>query len=209
MRARHLSCLVVLCLLCSGCASLLKPDVSAEPAALRPGQYALDPDHAALLFKIDHLGFSKFVGRFESVKASLDFDEADPTAARIEAIVDMTSLDIANDAFAATLMGPGWFDAEAFPEAVFRSTAIEVTGENRGRMTGDLTLRGATLPATFEVVFNGGGRDRLRGAYVVGFSATGRISRSAYGIDRFGALIADDAAVVIEAEFVRKQRVSP
>ncbi len=192
----------------AGCASalapVLKPNVSAEATALRDGAYNLDKTHAALLFKINHLGFSEFVGRFERFDVSLDFDAETPQAARIEAVIDMASLDIANDEFAATLMGPDWFDAGAYPEAVFRSTAIEVTGDNKGVMTGDLTLHGVTKPATLNVTFNGGGNDRLRGAYVVGFSAKTTIDRTAFGVDRFKRLIADDVVIEIEAEFIRK-----
>jgi len=190
----------------AGCASLLAPNVKTDPAALRAGQYALDPDHAALVFRIDHLGFSQFVGRFEKFSASLDFDEADPTSARVEAIIDMTSLDVANDEFAETLQGSDWFDAEAYPEAVFRSTAISVTDENAGVMTGDLTLHGVTAPVSLDVVFNGGAPDRLRGGnYVVGFSARGAFSRGAFGVDRFGGLIGDNVAIEIEAEFIRSR----
>ncbi len=196
------------CLIAGGCASVLapalKPNVSTEAAALREGTYALDTDHAALLFKIDHLGFSAFAGRFERFDVSLDFDPENPRAARIEAIIDMTSLDIANDAFATELMGPKWFDAENHPETVFRSTGINVTGENTGTMTGDLTLHGITLPATLDIVFNGGGNDRLRSAYVVGFSATTTINRSAFGVDRFSGLITEEVSIEIEAEFIRK-----
>ncbi len=188
----------------TGCASLVAPRVAAEPAALKEGQYALDPSHAALTFKIDHLGFSNYVGRFERFDAELDFDAEDPAAARVEAVIDVSSLDIANDDFAATLTGPDWFDAAAFPEAVFRSTAIEITGENTGRMTGDLTLKGVTAPVTLDVVFNGGARDILRGAYVVGFSASGTFDRTVFGVDKFAGVVGNEVTIEIEAEFERK-----
>jgi polyisoprenoid-binding protein YceI len=116
----------------------------------------------------------------------------------------MTSLDIANDAFAATLLGPDWFDAGAFPQAVFRSTLVEATGSNTGRMTADLTLHGVTRPVTLDVVFNGGGQDLIRGAYVVGFSASGRISRKAFGVENLEAIVGDDVRIEIEAEFLRR-----
>jgi polyisoprenoid-binding protein YceI len=192
----------------AGCTSILapalKPNVRTEATALRDGAYMLDKDHAALLFGIDHLGFSTFPGRFERFDVSLDFDTDNPQAARIEAVIDMTSLDIANDEFAATLMGPDWFDAGAYPEASFRSTAITLTGDNSGEMTGEMTLHGVTAPVTFEVTFNGGGRDRLRGAYIVGFSARAMIDRTAFGVSRFRGLITDEVGITIEAEFIKK-----
>jgi len=186
------------------CASLVAPKVESEPAALKEGAYALDPDHAALLFKVDHSGYSMFVGRFERFEASLDFDEGDVAASHVVAIIDIASLDVANDPFAETLKGPDWFDAGAHPQAVFRSTTAERTGENMGRMTGELTLKGVTAPISLDVVFNGGANDFLRGGYVVGFSARGTFSRKAFGIDRLEAFVGDEVTIEIEAEFVKR-----
>jgi polyisoprenoid-binding protein YceI len=177
--------------------------VKTEPQALRAGAYTLDKEHASLVFKVDHLGYSAYLGRFEHFDAALDFDANDPAAARVEATVDIASLDVANDGFAKTLTGPDWFDAGRFPQASFRSTTIERTGDNTGRMTGDLTLRGVTAPVTLDVVFNGGAQDFLRGGYVVGFSAKGAFSRKAFGVDKFDGLVGDTASIEIEAEFVR------
>ena len=188
----------------SACASLITPKVTATPEALRPGAYELDTEHAALVFRIDHMGFSHFVGRFDKFDASLDFDQADPTSAKLEAIIDMTSLALPDANFAKTLMGPGWFDAETYPQAIFKSTAINVTGDNTGTVTGDLTLHGQTHPVTLDVTFNGGGQDMLRGAYVTGFSATGSFNRSDFGISKFVGPVSDEVDLMIETEFTKK-----
>lgn len=199
--------IAILTLALSGCAALapaLAPAVNTNPTALREGQYALDRDHAALLFKVSHLGFAKYVGRFERFDVSLDFDADNPEAARVDAVIDMTSLDVANDPFANTLMGPNWFDAGQYPEAFFRSTGIEVIGENTGVMTGELTMHGVTNPVTMEVTFNGGGRDRLRSAYVIGLSAVSEIDRRDFGVDRFTGFVGNKVELEIEAELVRR-----
>lgn len=188
----------------AGCASLVAPKPTADREKLRSGAYVLDPEHVSVLFKIDHLGFSTYVGRFKAVEASLDFDAADPSAARLEAIIEIASLDVPTDAFAQTLTGPGWFDAGAFPQAIFRSETITVTGDNTGRVEGGLTLHGVTAPFALDVVFNGGDRDFLRGAYVIGFSATGRLDRTQFGVDKFSGVIADEVLLEIEAEFIRR-----
>lgn len=190
-------------LMLAACASLIAPNVESEPAALKEGGYALDPRHASLTFKINHGGYSQFVGRFERFDAALDFEAADVSASRVEAEIEIASLDIANDDFAETLTGPNWFDAASFPAASFRSTLIEKTGDKTGRMTGDLTLRGVTAPVTLDVTFNGGANDILRTGYVVGFSARGVFSRKTFGIDRFEGIVGDDVAIEIEAEFVK------
>ena len=200
--------LPLLILALAGCESLVaavaRPDVTTARVDVEGGEFALDPTHAAVLFRINHLGFADYIGRFEVLDASLDFDPDNPEASSLSATVDIASLDIANEEFAETLTGPDWFDAENHPQAVFRSTAIEVTGEATGRVTGELTLKGTTAPITLDVTFNGGGDDRLRSAYVVGFSATGSFDRTAFGINRFSGLITDMVRIEIEAEFLRR-----
>lgn len=184
-------------------ATFLKPDVQAAPASVPAGDYKLDPAHASLFFRINHLGYSTYVGRFERFDASLSGDPAAPEAAAVTAIVDMTSLNIANPDFATELMGPDWFDAAAFPQASFRTLGLKRIGETEADISGELTLKGKTQPVTIRARLNGSGYDRLRGADVVGFSATMPISRAAFGIDRFSGLLADDVELQIEAEFVK------
>ncbi|GAB4522625.1 MAG: YceI family protein [Parvularculaceae bacterium] len=188
----------------AACAQLITPDVSTEAGALRAGAYRLDPDHAVLLFKLNHLGFSTFVGRFNDIEASLDFDESDPAAARLDARVATASIDVNNPEFEETLRGPGWFDTERFPEARFVSTEIEITGENTGRVTGDFTLMGETRPVTLDVTFNGGARNLLTRRYTLGFAASGAFSRSAFGLDNFAPAVGDQVTLEIHAEFQRQ-----
>jgi len=184
-------------------AAVLKPDVAAAPASVPAGDYALDTAHASILFKIDHLGYSTYVGRFERFEASLSGDPARPEAASVSATVDMTSLNIANREFAAELMGPDWLDAANHPQASFRTYGLKIVGENEADISGDLTLKGKTQAVIIRARLNGSAYDRLRGADVVGFSATLPISRSAFGIDKYTGLITNDVLLEIEAEFIR------
>jgi len=200
---RNISFLICIMIMISGCASALAPKPIASTQALKAGGYVLDQSHASLVFKIDHLGFSNYVGRFEKFNASLDFNEGSPADAKVEAVIDIASLDIANDDFAQTLIGPQWFDADAFPQARFKSSRIEITGENTGRMIGDFTLKGVTEEIVLAVTFNGGDRDLLRGAYVIGFSANGSFDRTLFGVDRFAGIIGNEVTIEIEAEFTR------
>ena len=190
-----------------GCTSLVNaaitPQLDASAASLPAGDYTLDTAHAALIFRINHLGFADYVGRFERFEAGLSGDPADPESARLTALIDMTSLDVANPDFAATLMGPDWFNAGAHPQAVFRSTGVSRTEGNNAAVMGELTLNGVTRPITLAVRLNGSGYDRLRGADVVGFSAETEINRSEFGISRFAGPVGETVRIEIEAEFVK------
>jgi polyisoprenoid-binding protein YceI len=185
------------------CGHLL-PRAEAPPASELPaGSYRLDPEHAALLLKIDHLGFSQLVGRFDDFDAILDFDPAHPDAAKLVATIDPASIDFDLPEFEEQLRGPDWFDVARFPEARFESRAIEITGGGAGRITGDLTLHGVTRPVTLEVTFNGAGDSLVTGRYTLGFAASGTLSRSAFGLGAYAPAVGDEVSLEIHAEFQR------
>jgi polyisoprenoid-binding protein YceI len=193
----------------AGCNTLavaaLKPDVQTEAASVPAGDYQLDLKHASILFKIDHLGFSTYIGRFEKFDASLTGDPEHPEAATLTAVVDINSLNVANPDFAEELMGPDWFDAARYPQATFKTYGLKVVGENVADISGDLVLKGKSQAVIIKAKLNGSGYDRLRGADVVGFSATLPIKRSDYGLEKYLGLVGDDVRIEIEAEFVKRQ----
>ncbi len=200
----RISFLLLVALIVPGCTSALAPSVNTDPTALRDGDYKLDPAHATLLFKISHFGISSYVGRFNSFNAVLDFDEEDPANSSLEAIIDVTSLDVNNRTFEDVLRGPNWFDAGSFPEAKFVSKEITVTSENTGVARGDLTIRGVTRPATLDITFNGGLRNTLTTRYTIGFDASTSFKRSEFGLNRFVGLVGDEVNLEFYGEFQRQ-----
>ena len=175
-----------------------------DPARLEAGAYRLHPQHVALLWKVNHLGFSTFVGRFNRVDATLDFDPDDPARSRLEAVVDTASVDSRLPDLDATLRGSGWPDASDHPQAMFRSTAIEVTRPASGPVSGELTLRGVTRPVTLEVTFNGGADNLLTGRYTLGFAATTTLRRSEFGITNLVPAIGEEVELELHVEFLRR-----
>ena len=203
LRRPLIASLLALAALLGGCAALITPNFTTETSELRAGDYTLDPDHAYLLFRVEHLGLSMVVGRFDEVDATLDFDPDDLAALRLDGVVDMTSIDLDNPDLERRLLGGDWLDAEAHPEARFTTTEV-VAGEGGAFVvTGDFTLHGVTLPLELEGRFNGGADNILTGRYTLGFGASGSLSRSAYGIDAFGGLVGDEVGIEIHAEFQR------
>ena len=200
---RRWALLVLLTL--AGCGYLIPANnQTLDPARLEGGAYRLDPDHTALLWKVNHLGFTLYVGRFDRVEGSLDFDPEAPAASRLQVIVETASIGSVDPTLDSDLRGSGWFDAATYPQIVFRSTAIDVTGKNTGRVTGDLTLHGVTRPMTLDVTFNGGATDIITGKYTLGFAATGTIKRSEFGVDDYVPAIGDEAQLEIYTEFLRR-----
>lgn len=182
------------------------PDVSQLPA----GEYRLEKAHASLVFRVSHLGFSNYTASFSDFDAQMQLDPANPTAATLTARVNPRSLTLINapSGFREELLGPSWLDAGQYPEMSFRSTAIEMIDADSARITGDFTMHGQTRPVTLEATFNGGyaGHPMDPNARI-GFSATGVLKRSEFGIatgipapgSSMG--VSDDVTFAIEAEF--------
>ena len=200
---RMLCGLLVLATL-SACASLVRPNFTQEVLEIRPGEYRLDPEHVYIHFKIEHLGLSTVVGRFNRSEASLDFNPNNMADMRLEGVIDMASLDMNNPALEKRLLGSDWFDVARYPETSFLTTEVVPTGGNNIAITGDFTLHGVTRSLTLDAVFKGGADNLLTGKYTLGFAATGSFLRSDYGVDAFGGLIADEVFVEIHAEFQRE-----
>lgn len=205
MRQRKiLITIIVLTVLVSGCGYLLQPNVKQGMINLEAGSYQLDPLHTTVLFKVDHLGLSKFVGRFNRVEASLDYDPHNPAAAKLSAVIDIASIDVNNADFSETLRSASWFNAERYPQAGFVTTSVELVDGNRARFLGDLTLLGVTAPIVLDIHFNGGADNMLSGRYTLGFSATSKFKRSVFGMDQYIPAIGDDVELEIHAEFQRR-----
>ncbi|HIN89666.1 MAG TPA: polyisoprenoid-binding protein [Porticoccaceae bacterium] len=198
----RLSLVLVCSVLLVSCDRLLTPDFNTEITELRSGQYTIDSDHASVLWKINHLGFSTFIGRFNDIEASLDFDPENIENSSVEVIINTAGLDINNPEFAEVLRGSNWFDVENFPQAVYRTTSFLESNENTFVFEGELTLLGVTAPVTLNVVFNGGGRNFLTRKYTLGFSGSANFQRSVFGLSRFTSFgVGDDIDLEIHIEF--------
>lgn len=200
-------------------AAAVAAPVSLEPISAPAGVYAIDPDHASVAFRVNHLGFSFYNARFKRFTAEINFDAANPGASTVTASIDPTSIetDYAGD-YAKFHQGSpfksfnedlannqAWFNAKAFPKIDFVSTALEVTGGKAGKMTGNLTLLGVTKPVTFDVTLVGSAEKHpILGVGVLGFNARTTIKRSDFGMTNYVPNVGDDVEIIIDGEFEQK-----
>lgn len=186
---------------------------SAEAAQLTvpSGTYQLDPAHASLVWKIKHLGLSRYTARFNKFDATITLDAENPTGSEVTATIDPSSVDTDfpfadQKDFNAELTGEQWFNIAEFPEITFQSTELELTGDSVGTMTGDLTFLGVTRPVTLDVTLNGQlEKHPFAGGPAIGFSATSTFKRTDFGFETMlGPIVGDEVTIQIEAEFVQQ-----
>lgn len=191
--------------LLTACDRVMTPDFETEIAEIRSGQFTLDPNHATLLWKLNHLGFSTLTGRFNDFDATLDFDPENVENSSVEVIIETAGLDMNLPEFEEELRGENYFNVAQFPQAIYRTTSLaETIDEDTYVFDGELTLRGVTAPVAIEVSFNGGGRVTFPPppVYTIGFSASASFQRSTFGIDRFVSFgVGDEIELEIHVEF--------
>ncbi|MFZ1989122.1 MAG: YceI family protein [Alphaproteobacteria bacterium] len=211
---RHLIYASVVLALGTAHAADIKPIAVDVPK----GTYTLDPAHASLSFKVNHLGFSNYTARFSHFDAKLTLDPKRPAKASLTATIDPRSLELNAPpaGFLDQLMGNQWFDAAKYPEMKFKSTKVSLTNIDMAEVTGDLTLHGVTHPVTLSVKFNGGYPGMQMDPHArIGFSAEGALKRSDFGMGfgvpapgtNFG--VSDEVSFAIEAEFTGPEWKAP
>ncbi len=191
------------CMQLGACVALITPKVETQVLKLRAGEYKLDPAHSALLFKVQHLGLATYVGRFNKIAATLDFDPDNIQASKLEAIIDVDSLDINDPDLEKRLMGRAWFNQVKYPQASFTTLSVAPTSESEFDFTGELNWRGVSKALTIKVKFNGGANNILTQKYTLGFEATGSFLRSDFGMGDFVPIIGDEIRLEAFAEFQR------
>ncbi len=198
------------------------PEATAEAPApeevvefASSGTYSIDAGHTSVVFQIPHMGLSNYTARFTGVDATLAFHPEDASLTSLNVTIDAASVatnyvgdykathaksahdswdeDVANDA--------KWMNAGVHPTITFAATEITKTGARTADVTGDLTLLGVTKPVTLDVTYNGS--VDMRGTEKIGFSATGVVKRSEFGMGAYLPNIGDDISLVIETEFAK------
>ncbi len=176
---------------------------AATPSAAVSGTYQADPNHRYITFSYLHVGYSRPMLRWRDWDATLEWDADNPAVSSLSVVIDATSIDSGVDEFDGHLNGDRFFDTANHPEITFVSTKLVKTGDATGIMTGDLTIKGITKPVDLDVTLNRTARDEIFKTYKIGFTATGTVMRTDYGMDYAVPMVSDEVEINIQAEFVK------
>ena len=170
-------------------------------AIAAPMAQKVDDGHTSVHFAIWHGGFTKVMGEFRKVEVTeFVFDPDDVANSKVSAKIDAASLDSNHYYRDNYTRSDTFLNAVKFPTIDFKSTKVWKTGDQAGKMTGDLTLRGVTKPVTFDITYNKGGK-HLSGKYSIdGFTATATVKRSDFDIKAFLPWVADEVEITIQLE---------
>ena len=173
----------------------------AGPALAEPEPYVVDKSHAFVTFTVDHLGFSEVHGLFQEFEAEVMLDPDAVESASVRFVIDAASVNTFWPKRDAHIRGGDFLKVETYPEIVFESTTITPTGGESADVTGNLTIRDVTREVTFEAVLNKIGPSPFDpDETIAGFTATGVIDRTAFGVDYAAPAVGAMIPVTIQLE---------
>lgn len=121
----------------------------AAPALAQPPAWTVDPSQSKIAYAGKQMGDS-FEGQFKSFTAEILFSAEDLAGSRVSTVIDLASAD-SGDAGGRdkTMRESSWFDMARFPQATFTSSSFRKLEGGSFEVTGDLSIKGKTLPVTF------------------------------------------------------------
>jgi len=171
-------------------------------------KWVLDPTHSELGFKIKHLMISNVSGFFNSFQVEGETKEEDFSTAKIRLKADMNSIHTNNEQRDAHLRNSDFFETDKHPEMIFESGRIEKVDDGNFRLYGNLSLKNISRPVQLNVEYSGTTRDPW-GGEIAGFTVTGKIKRSDWGInfgllEAGGAMLGDEVKIHSEIQLVKQ-----
>lgn len=180
----------------------------AEPTTIGT-DWTIDNDHSNVEFSVKHMMIATVTGTFENVSGTIHWDGEHLESAAVEASIATQSISTHNQLRDNHLRSGDFLLAERFPDITFASTSIELTGADRFKIHGDLTIRDRTLPIVLDTKYRGQIAEGA-GKHRAAFSGTTRLSRKAFGVswnerlDGGGVVVSDTVKVTLNISAVQQ-----
>ena len=190
--------------------SAVLASVLTFPAAAATTTWQIDPAHTAAGFAVKHLMISTVRGQFKGVTGTVVWDDQDVSKSTIDVTIDATTVDTSEPMRDKDLKSEKFFDVAKYPTITFKSKKIENVSAGKLKVTGDLTIHGATKEVVLDIEGPSNTVKDPWGNTRVAASATTKVNRQDYGvkwnasIDGGGVVVGDDVNITIDLEMTKK-----
>src|SRR5437660_11216543 len=128
-------------------------------AADAPAGGAIDPQKSSITVRVFKAGVFSAFGHEHEISAPMQQGSFKENPASVELTVDARRMRVMDKGISEkdraeiqqTMLGPKVLDSEKFPTIRFRSTRVELLGEGKWSLLGDLTIHGETRPVKVRV----------------------------------------------------------
>jgi polyisoprenoid-binding protein YceI len=171
--------------------------------------WAYDPTHSEIGFKVKHMMFTNVSGKFNEVEVSVENEDGNFATSNIAFSAAISSIDTNNSERDNHLKSGDFFDAEVYPKMNFVSTNIEENGSNNYKVTGDLTIKDVTKPVVLDIEYSGEMKDPW-GNIKSGLAIEGKINRKDFGLtwnaalETGGLLVGEDVKLLAEIQLAKQ-----
>lgn len=194
---------------------MLSKSLVAIPAALalntaavaEPRTFIVDDEHFSIVFEIMHIGYAPVMGMFLEVEGQFVYDEEARELKSGQLVFQSDSVFTNHKKRDEHVRNEDFLNTEEYPEITYTVTGFETTGDNTGKVTGDLEMLGQTRPVVLDVTLNKAdvypfGHEE----YTLGISASTTLKRSewgmTYGIDQ--DMVGDEVTLRFGFEAIRE-----
>jgi polyisoprenoid-binding protein YceI len=174
----------------------------------RADTWDFDKDHSQVKFNVDHLVISEVSGSFNKFDGTVKTEGDDFSTASVEFTIETASIDTDNEKRDNHLRSDDFFNAEKHPRIEFKSKSVKKVGDNKYKLTGDLTIRDVTKQVELDVKQGGIIKDQ-QGKTRTAFKITGTVNRFDYNlkwnalIETGGAVVGSDVDIICNVELVK------
>ena len=185
--------------------------VLAMPALAGASTWNIDADHSNIQFKVRHLMVSNVKGVFGKVQGTVDIDDQNLAKSRVAVTIDTQSINTGVAKRDEHLKSADFFDVATFPTMTFVSTKVAHNGQDKLKVTGNLTLHGVTRPVQLDVEGPSADSKDPWGNTRRGVSATTKINRKDFGLawnkalETGGVVVGDEVTITLEVEMIKDQ----
>ncbi len=178
--------------------------VAVLMSASAQSAWNLDKAHSSVTFTVRHMVISEVTGSFKDYTITLKSDKDDFSDAQVESTIKVASINTENTMRDNHLKSDDFFNAEKFPDIHFKSTSFEKVGDNKYKITGDLTIRDVTKQVTFDATLNG--TLKTNRGVLAAWKATTTINRFDYNLkwnralETGGLVVGQDVTITLNLE---------
>lgn len=172
--------------------------------------WAVDPAHSEVAFKVKHLMITNVKGVFKDFSASVTTTAGEFATSDIEFSLNTFSIDTGAPDRDKHLKSVDFFDVEKYGRISFSGKKAE-KADSKGNyiLNGDLIIKDISKPVKLNVEFAGVMKDPW-GNEKAGYSLTGKISRKDWGLnwnaalEAGGVLLSDDVTISCDVQLVKQ-----
>jgi len=179
------------------------------PALASATTWNIDPDHTNIGFKVRHLMVSNVKGSFDKHTGVVDINDKDITKSKVDVTIDTASINTNVKKRDDHLRSADFFDVAKFPTMTFVSRKVAKAGEDKLKVTGDLTLHGITKQVVLDVEGPSGESKDPYGVIRRGATASTKINRKDFGLvwnkalETGGIAVGDEITITLEVEMIK------